>query len=164
MENVVKTYGAGETAVHALKGVSLCVYPGEVVGLVGASGSGKTTLLQCLGAIIDPTSGLIELGGEVIYDNGWKKEDLRALRRDKIGFVFQAAYLIPFLDMLDNVAIMPMLAGKDNDKARARAMELLKVLEVTTGRGQNPQKYQEANSKESRSPGPWQTILRYTGR
>ena len=130
MENVVKTYGAGETAVHALKGVSLCVYPGEVVGLVGASGSGKTTLLQCLGAIIDPTSGLIELGGEVIYDNGWKKEDLRALRRDKIGFVFQAAYLIPFLDMLDNVAIMPMLAGKDNDEARARAMELLKVLEV----------------------------------
>lgn len=130
MENVVKTYGAGETAVHALKGVSLCVYPGEVVGLVGASGSGKTTLLQCLGAIIDPTSGLIELGGEVIFDNGWKKEDLRALRRDKIGFVFQAAYLIPFLDMLDNVAIMPMLAGKDNDKARARAMELLKVLEV----------------------------------
>ena len=61
MENVVKTYGHGATAVHAIKGVNLEVHPGEVVGLVGASGSGKTTLLHCLGAVIDPTSGKIEL-------------------------------------------------------------------------------------------------------
>ena len=130
MQNVVKTYGSGDTAVHAIKGVDLAVYPGEVVGLMGASGSGKTTLLQCIGAVIDPTSGKIELGGEVIYDNGWLVDDLRALRRDKIGFVFQAAYLIPFLTVLDNVAILPMLAGVPNDEARARARELLTVLEV----------------------------------
>ena len=130
MENLVKTYGSGSTAVHALKNVSLYVNPGEVVGLLGPSGSGKTTLLHCLGAIIDPTSGRIDLNGETVFDNGWKINDLRALRRDKIGFVFQAAYLIPFLSVLDNVALLPMLAGKSNEEARKRAKELLAVLEV----------------------------------
>lgn len=130
MDNLVKTYGSGSTAVHALKNVSLYVNPGEVVGLLGPSGSGKTTLLHCLGAIIDPTSGRIALNGETVFDNGWKINDLRALRRDKIGFVFQAAYLIPFLSVLDNVALLPMLAGKSNEEARKRAKELLAVLEV----------------------------------
>lgn len=130
MEHLEKTYGSGSTAVHAIKDVSLYVNPGEVVGLLGPSGSGKTTLLQCLGAVIDPSSGRIVLGGETIYDNGWKISDLRALRRDKIGFVFQAAYLIPFLTVLDNVALLPMLAGKSTAESRARARELLTILEV----------------------------------
>lgn len=130
MENLVKIYGSGSTAVHALKNVSLYVNPGEVVGLLGPSGSGKTTLLQCLGAVITPTSGRIQLNGETVFDDGWKINDLRALRRDKIGFVFQAAYLIPFLSVLDNVALLPMLAGQSNAAARNRAMELLTVLEV----------------------------------
>lgn len=130
LENLVKTYGSGSTEVHAVKNVSLYVNPGEVVGLLGPSGSGKTTLLQCLGAVIDPTAGRIVLNGETIFDNGWKINDLRALRRDKIGFVFQAAYLIPFLSVLDNVALLPMLAGKSNSESRRRAMELLTILEV----------------------------------
>ena len=130
MDHVVKTYGSGPTAVHAVKDVNLAVRPGEVVGLLGPSGSGKTTLLQCLGAIIDPTSGRIILGGEMIYDNGWLINDLRALRRDKIGFVFQSPYLIPFISVLDNVALLPMLAGQSNSNARQRALELLTVLEV----------------------------------
>ncbi len=130
MTNLVKTYGSGATEVRAIKNVSLYVNPGEVVGLLGPSGSGKTTLLQCLGAVIDPTAGRIELNGETIFDDGWKIDDLRALRRDKIGFVFQAAYLIPFLSVLDNVALLPMLAGKSNAAARSRAMELLTILEV----------------------------------
>ena len=70
------------------------------------------------------------LGGETIYDAGWKIRDLRALRRDRIGFVFQAPYLIPFLDVLDNVALLPMLAGRPNAEARRRAMELLEALDV----------------------------------
>jgi putative ABC transport system ATP-binding protein len=94
-----------------------------VVGLVGPSGSGKSTLLKCLGAIIEPTSGRMTLGQDVIYDDGWKVRDLRALRRDRIGFVFQAPYLIPFLDVLDNVALLPMLAGRPNAQARASALE-----------------------------------------
>ena len=130
MTNLVKTYGSGPTEVRAIKDVSLYANPGEVVGLLGPSGSGKTTLLQCLGAVIDPTAGRIELNGETVYDDGWKIDDIRALRRDKIGFVFQAAYLIPFLSVLDNVALLPMLAGKTNEFSRQRAMELLTTLEV----------------------------------
>lgn len=125
-----KRYGAGETAVDALKGVDMQVAPGEVVGLIGPSGSGKSTLLKCLGAVIEPTAGAMALGEEVIYEDGWKIRDLRELRRDKIGFVFQAPYLIPFLDVTDNVALLPMLAGRPNGEARSMALELLKALDV----------------------------------
>jgi putative ABC transport system ATP-binding protein len=125
-----KRYGSGDAAVDALKGVDMTIWPGEVVGLVGPSGSGKTTLLKCLGAVIEPTAGRMELAGDVIYDDAWKIPDLRALRRDRIGFVFQAPYLIPFLDVTDNVALLPMLAGQDNTSARKRALELLTALDV----------------------------------
>ncbi len=130
IEGLRKRYGSGDTAVDALKGVNMQVAPGEVVGLIGPSGSGKSTLLKCLGAVIDPTAGRMTLGQEVIYDEGWKVDDLRALRRDRIGFVFQAPYLIPFLDVTDNVALLPMLAGRPNAEARARAAELLQALDV----------------------------------
>lgn len=130
IENLSKRYGEGDTAVFALKDVNMHVEPGEVVGLVGPSGSGKSTLLKCLGAVIEPTTGRMMLNDELIYDNGWKVRDLRALRRDKIGFVFQAPYLIPFLDATDNVALLPMLAGVANAEARARALELLIALDV----------------------------------
>jgi putative ABC transport system ATP-binding protein len=125
-----KRYGAGDTAVDALRGVDMRVAPGEVVGLVGPSGSGKTTLLKCLGAVIEPSAGRMTLGEQVIYENGWKIGDLRALRRDKIGFVFQAPYLIPFLDVTDNIALLPMLAGRPNAESRQRALELLEALDV----------------------------------
>lgn len=130
IEGLKKRYGSGDTAVDALKSVNMEIAPGEVVGLIGPSGSGKSTLLKSLGAVIDPTAGRMTLGDEVIYDEGWKVRDLRALRRDKIGFVFQAPYLIPFLDVTDNVALLPMLAGVRNSDARARAMELLTALDV----------------------------------
>ena len=130
LEGLRKRYGQGETAVDALKGVDMHVEPGEVVGLIGPSGSGKSTLLKCLGAVIDPTAGRMVLGNEVIYDDGWQVKDLRALRRDRIGFVFQAPYLIPFLSVTDNVALLPMLAGVPNAEARQRAQELLTALEV----------------------------------
>jgi putative ABC transport system ATP-binding protein len=130
VEGLRKRYGEGETAVDALKDATMIVQPGEVVGLIGPSGSGKSTLLKCLGAVIEPTAGRMVLGGETVYDNGWKIRDLRALRRDRIGFVFQAPYLIPFLDVIDNVALLPMLAGRPNAEARARARELLASLDV----------------------------------
>jgi putative ABC transport system ATP-binding protein len=130
IEGLSKRYGEGDAAVHALKDVNMSVAPGEVVGLIGPSGSGKSTLLKCLGAIIEPTAGRMTLGNQTIYDKGWTIRDLRALRRDSIGFVFQAPYLIPFLDVTDNVALLPMLAGQPNGKARARARELLQALDV----------------------------------
>jgi putative ABC transport system ATP-binding protein len=130
IENLTKRYGSGPTAVDALKGVDMRIEPGEVVGLIGPSGSGKTTLLKCLGAVIEPTSGRFTLAGDVIYDNGWTRSDLRALRRDRIGFVFQTPYLIPFLDATDNVALLPMLAGVANPAARATARDMLTALDV----------------------------------
>ena len=130
IEGLTKRYGEGDTAVDALKSVDMKVAPGEVVGLIGPSGSGKSTLLKCLGAVIEPTSGRMTLGDQVIYDNGWKIRDLRELRRDRIGFVFQAPYLIPFLDVTDNVALLPMLAGVPNAEARKRALDLLTALDV----------------------------------
>ena len=130
IEGLRKRYGEGDTAVDALKDVNMIVAPGEVVGLVGPSGSGKSTLLKCLGAVIEPTAGRMTLGDQVIYDNGWQIKDLRALRRDKIGFVFQATYLIPFLDVTDNIALLPMLAGHSNADSRQRALALLQALDV----------------------------------
>jgi putative ABC transport system ATP-binding protein len=130
IEGLRKRYGHGDTAVDALKQVDMHVAPGEVVGLIGPSGSGKSTLLKCLGAVIEPSAGRMWLGDELIYDAGWKIKDLRALRRDKIGFVFQAPYLIPFLDVTDNVALLPMLAGHSNAQSRKQALELLAALDV----------------------------------
>ncbi len=130
IQGLRKRYGAGDTAVDALKGVDMTVQRGEVVGLIGPSGSGKSTLLKCLGAVIEPSGGRMEIAGEAIYDEGWRIPDLRALRRDNIGFIFQAPYLISFLDVTDNVALLPMLAGAGNAAARDRARELLAALDV----------------------------------
>ena len=124
---VQKTYDGIHLVVREL---NLDIRQGEFLSLLGPSGSGKTTLLKCLGAIIEPTAGRMTLGGEVIYDNGWRIKDLRALRRDRIGFVFQAPYLIPFLNVTDNVALLPMLAGHTNREARQRAVDLLEALDV----------------------------------
>ncbi len=131
VENLSKTYGSGSSEVQALKNASMTVQPGEVVGLLGPSGSGKTTLLQCLGAIIDPSGGRITLGGDVLFENGWQYSDRRALRRDRIGFIFQRPYLIPFMDATENIAILPMLQGQTNKQAYSRAAELLDILDIT---------------------------------
>ena len=133
-----KRYGEGDAAVDALRGVDVQVAPGEVIGLIGPSGSGKSTLLKCLGAVIEPTGGRIVLGGDVVYDGGWRVRDLRALRRDRIGFVFQAPYLIPFLDVTENVALLPVLAGRPEGEARQRARELLLALDVGHRAGAMP--------------------------
>jgi putative ABC transport system ATP-binding protein len=138
IEGVRKRYGQGNTVVEALKGVDMHVAPGEVLGLIGPSGSGKSTLLKCLGAVIEPTAGIMAIGGETIYDQGWKIRDLRALRRDRIGFIFQAPYLLPFLDVVDNVALLPMLAGVSNAESRARAREMLAALDMSHRAQANP--------------------------
>ena len=130
VRGVSRHFDGGGHTVYAVRDVSLTVAPGELLAIVGRSGSGKTTLLKCLGAVIEPTAGQMTLGNDVIYQDGWRIPDLRALRRDKIGFVFQAPYLIPFLDVTDNVALLPMLAGRPNAEARKRALELLDALDV----------------------------------
>ena len=139
LEGISKHFGEGETRVDAVRDVSLEVHPGQVVALLGPSGSGKTTLLNIIGCILDPSSGAMELDGErVIEDGRWLRSDLRSLRLDKIGFIFQFHNLIPFLDATDNVALVLQLAGADAAAAGARAVELLDYLEVGHRRNAMP--------------------------
>jgi putative ABC transport system ATP-binding protein len=130
VEHVSKHFGEGQARVDALRDVSLDVYPGQVVALLGPSGSGKTTLLNCIGCILEPSSGRMILDGDVVYDDRWLRSDLRRLRLEKIGFIFQFHNLLPFLDTTDNVALALNLAGMGAAAARARAVELLDYLDV----------------------------------
>ncbi len=130
LSNISKHFGEGDTRVDALREVSIDVAPGQVVALLGPSGSGKTTLLNVIGCILEPSSGEMYLEGDKVYDNKWLRADLRRLRLDKIGFIFQFHNLLPFLDATDNIAIVLELAGYDAKQARARAIELLEYLEV----------------------------------
>jgi putative ABC transport system ATP-binding protein len=131
LDRISKHFGEGETRVDALRQVSLEVFPRQVVGLLGPSGSGKTTLLNVIGCILSPSSGSMELDGELVLRDGhWQRRDLRRLRLDKIGFIFQFHNLLPFLDATDNVALVPELAGADIASARRRARELLNYLEI----------------------------------
>lgn len=130
VRNISKHFGDGDTRVDALRDVSIEVYPGQVIGLLGPSGSGKTTLLNVIGCIVEPNTGWMQLDGEVVYDKAWLRSDLRRLRLQKIGFIFQFHNLLPFLSSVDNVAVVLNLAGISALEARHRAVELLDYLEV----------------------------------
>ena len=140
LRGISKHFGAGETRIDALRDISLDVAPGEVVALRGPSGSGKTTLLNVIACILDPSEGTMSLEGEVVYDQRWLRHDLRRLRLDKIGFIFQFHNLLPFLNAIDNVAIVLQLAGYAHSDARNRAVELLEYLEVGNRKNAFPAK------------------------
>lgn len=130
VQGVAKHFGKGETRVDALCDVDLQVRAGEVIALLGPSGSGKTTLLNVIGCILAPSAGQVALDGETVFDGEWLRHDLRRLRLDKIGFIFQTHNLLPFLTAEENVAVVLDLAGWSTEKARARARDLLDYLEV----------------------------------
>jgi putative ABC transport system ATP-binding protein len=131
VEHLSKCFGSGSARVDALIDIDMEVFPGQVVGLMGPSGSGKTTLLNCIACIMTPTGGRITLDSETVYDNDWLRADLRKLRLEKVGFIFQQANLLPFLNATDNVAVVLQLAGYSARAAQARAGELLDYLEVS---------------------------------
>lgn len=118
LRQISKRFGSGSTRVDALRDVSLHVHPGELIGLVGPSGSGKSTLLNVIGCIVKPSSEQMHLDGEQVYDGRWLRGDLRRLQLEKIGFIFQWHNLLPFLDAVDNVAVVLDLAGVERSAAR----------------------------------------------
>jgi putative ABC transport system ATP-binding protein len=130
VENLSKTFGTGDAAVRALADVDLSVAAGEVVGLRGPSGSGKSTLLNVVACILEPNAGRLLLGDDLVWDGRYHIADLRRLRRERIGFIFQFHNLLPFLDAIDNVALAMTVAGVETSVARARARELLDYLQV----------------------------------
>ena len=120
LENVHKTYRRPEGAVQALAGIDLHVAAGEFLAVRGPSGCGKTTLLSVVGALSMPTSGRVRVAGADLNTLGWG--ELARFRAEKIGFVFQMFHLVPYLSVLDNVA----LAAPSTRDARAAAEPLLR--------------------------------------
>ncbi len=129
-ENLVKIFGEGDTKVEVLTGASFEIKKGEFVALVAPSGAGKTTLLMMIGCVMDPTSGKIWLGDELVYDNKWLAKDTREIRRKMIGFIFQAHYLIPFLNVIENVTLLPLQNGLNEKEAHKKAQQLLDYFDI----------------------------------
>jgi putative ABC transport system ATP-binding protein len=109
-----RQYGEGETAVHALRGISLDVARGNLVAVMGPSGSGKSTLMHILAGLDKPTSGTVTIAGTEI--TGLDDGDMTRLRRDHIGFVFQFFNLLPMLDAEENVVLPLSIAGEKPDR------------------------------------------------
>ena len=113
--NAVKTYGEGDTVVHALAGVTVDFQAGQFTAIMGPSGSGKSTLMHCVAGLDDLTSGSVWIEGTNLTE--LKEKDLTKLRRDRIGFVFQAFNLIPTLSAEENIVLPMSLAGHKPDEA-----------------------------------------------
>ena len=126
--NLHKSYQAGDTQVDALRGVSLKILPGEIVAITGPSGCGKSTLLHILGALDTPTSGQAYLEGHSLHS--MDDDKLTALRRLKIGFIFQFFHLLPTLTVEENILLPLLLAGRVTPAARTRARELLNSVQL----------------------------------
>ena len=130
VENLIKRFGEGDSLVSVIEGADFQVNKGELVALIAPSGAGKTTLLMMIGCVEKPTSGKIWLGDELVYDNKWLTKEQRKIRREKIGFIFQAHYLIPFLNVIENVTLVSQTNGVPEKEANAFAMELLEYFDI----------------------------------
>ena len=134
VKSISKTFGSGDTAVHALKDVSFSVHKGEFIAIVGESGSGKSTLLNMIGALDTPTSGKVYIEGNDILS--MNDAELTVFRRRNIGFIFQAFNLIPELTVEQNIIFPVLLDRKKPDKEYLD--ELLEVLSLSERRNHLP--------------------------
>jgi putative ABC transport system ATP-binding protein len=136
LENIYKTYDLGEIQVPALRGVSLEIYPGEFVAVMGASGSGKSTLMNIVGCLDRPTRGHYLLDGKDV--SSLTKDELAAIRSHKIGFVFQQFNLLPRTTALENVELPTIYAGVPVEERARRAQEALQRVGLAERAGHFP--------------------------
>jgi len=130
VKKLVKKFGQGSSEVVVIDGAEFTLNKGEFAALVAPSGAGKTTLLMMLGCVLEPTSGMIQIGDEIVYNNKWLIKDDRKLRRSKLGFIFQAHYLIPFLNVEENVSLLPYQNGEPKNVVKPRVEKLLDYLDI----------------------------------
>src|ERR1700722_13885657 len=138
VNEVTKSFGSGDSAVTAVRGVTMTVADGEFVAIVGRSGSGKSTLMSLLGGLEQPTSGSIDVNGEDITRLSGRQ--LTGYRAHDVGLVFQSYNLVPNLTAAENVMLPMEFAGRSKQERRLRTRELLDVVELT-------------GNKQSRKPG-----------
>ena len=123
LERIHKIYSSGDVEMHALRGVSLNIYPGEFVAIMGTSGSGKSTMMNILGCLDRPTRGTYLLDGQDISQ--WEKDERADIRNRKIGFVFQGFNLLSRTSALENVELPLLYANVENEERRRRATQAL---------------------------------------
>ncbi|MEU3463344.1 ABC transporter ATP-binding protein [Streptomyces sp. NPDC006733] len=128
LQELTRVHGSGTTEVHALRGIDLSVFPGELVAVMGPSGSGKSTLLTIAGGLDLPTSGRVLVEGTDLTTANRKQ--MAALRRRSIGYVFQDYNLIPALTAVENVALPRELDGTSARKARREALASLQEMDL----------------------------------
>ncbi len=134
--DVRKVYRSGDEEVAALDHATLTVGNDEMVALIGPSGSGKSTLLSVSGGLLAPTSGSVVVGGEALGE--YSAKALTEFRRRRVGFVFQAVNLVPFLTARENLLVVAELSGTDRATSRARADRLLDELGLGDRKGHLP--------------------------
>lgn len=127
VENLCKTYGKGENAVHALDNVSFTVNKGEFVAIIGPSGSGKSTLLHILGGVDRPTSGKVFMGGCDVYAQN--EDQLAVFRRRQVGLIYQFYNLIPVLNVTENITLPVLMDGQQINQERLN--DLIRTLKLT---------------------------------
>lgn len=130
VENLSKSFGKEDNLLEVIKDSHFEIHKGELVALVAPSGAGKTTLLMMIGCVEEPNGGKIWLGEQKVYDNRWMIKDKRKIRREKIGFIFQSHYLMPFLNVLNNLLLLPQINRIKNSVAKQRARELLQYFGI----------------------------------
>lgn len=136
MERVTKIYSMGESEVHALRGISLCIRRGEFVSIMGPSGSGKSTCMNMIGCLDRPSGGTVEIGGKntaLMSEN-----ELAALRNRTVGFVFQQYHLLPSMTVLENVMLPLRYRRTSREERKKKAEEVLETVGLADRRNHRP--------------------------
>ncbi|SQC64127.1 Lipoprotein-releasing system ATP-binding protein LolD [Listeria fleischmannii subsp. fleischmannii] len=151
-EGVTKNYKSGPTTIHALRETDFEAKSGELIAIVGPSGSGKSTFLSLAGALLSPTDGKIILNGQEIGQ--LTKKEQTQIRLTEIGFIFQAAHLVPYLRVVDQVRFIGNQAKQNKDEVTKKSVDLLNHLGLESRTTFYPKDLSGGKSNELRLPAP----------